>query len=85
MRDEYGWRLEIVSKPSDQAGFVVHPRRWVVERPFAWLGTYRRLSKDYEELWSLPDFVDTERLGVMPGEGVHHAEDASPLSRGFSR
>ncbi len=50
MRDEYGWRLEIVSKPSDQAGFVVHPRRWVVERTFAWLGTYRRLSKDYEEL-----------------------------------
>ncbi len=50
MRDEYGWRLEIVSKPPDQVGFAVQPRRWVVERTFAWLATYRRLSKHYEEL-----------------------------------
>jgi putative transposase len=50
LRDEYGWRLVIVSKPADQVGFAVHPRRWVVERTFAWLGRYRRLSKDYEEL-----------------------------------
>lgn len=50
VRDAYGWRLEIVSKPPGQVGFVVQPRRWVVERTFAWLATYRRLSKDYEEL-----------------------------------
>jgi putative transposase len=50
VRDEYGWRLVIVSKPADQVGFAVHPRRWVVERTFGWLGRYRRLSKDYEEL-----------------------------------
>ncbi|MDB4950520.1 MAG: transposase, partial [Gemmatimonadetes bacterium] len=31
-------------------GFKVLPRRWVVERTFAWLGQYRRLSKDYEQL-----------------------------------
>ena len=42
-------RLEIVSRPSDTKGFVILPRRWVVERTFAWLGNYRRLSKDYEE------------------------------------
>ena len=41
--------LEIVSPPPDQKGFTVLPRRWVVERTFAWLGKYRRLSKDYEE------------------------------------
>jgi len=43
-----GWVLETVKKPADQKGFVVLPRRWVVERTFAWLGRYRRLSKDYE-------------------------------------
>jgi putative transposase len=43
-----GWTLEVVKKPEDQKGFVVLPRRWVVERTLAWLGKYRRLSKDYE-------------------------------------
>jgi putative transposase len=41
--------LDIVSPPPKQKGFVLLPRRWVVERTFAWLGNYRRLSKDYEE------------------------------------
>ena len=44
------WILAIVNRPKDQKGFVVLPRRWVVERTFAWLGRYRRLSKDYERL-----------------------------------
>ena len=34
--------------PPESAGFKILPRRWVVERSFAWLGKYRRLSKDYE-------------------------------------
>ena len=42
------WRLEIVSRPQDAQGFVLLPKRWVVERSFAWLGRSRRLSKDYE-------------------------------------
>jgi putative transposase len=41
--------LEIVSRDPEQKGFQVLPRRWVVERTFAWLGRYRRLSKDYEK------------------------------------
>jgi putative transposase len=45
-----GWVLEIVRKLGTQVGFQVLPRRWVVERTFAWLGHPRRLSKDYEEL-----------------------------------
>jgi putative transposase len=45
-----GWRLEVVSRPPDARGFVVVPRRWAVERTFAWLSRNRRLSKDYEEL-----------------------------------
>lgn len=44
-----GLRVEVVSKPPGQKGFVVLPRRWVVERTFAWLGKYRRLAgRDYE-------------------------------------
>jgi len=42
--------LEIVKRSDDQKGFVVLPRRWVVERTFAWLSRYRRLSKDDEFL-----------------------------------
>jgi putative transposase len=37
-----------VERPEEQQGFQVLPRRWVVERTFAWLERYRRLSKDYE-------------------------------------
>jgi putative transposase len=40
--------LELVTKPPEQRGFVVLPKRWIVERFFAWINTYRRLSKDYE-------------------------------------
>jgi putative transposase len=46
--EKYNIILEIVEKVPGQQGFVVLPRRWVVERSFAWLGWYRRLSKDYE-------------------------------------
>ena len=46
----YAVTLEQVAKPKDQVGFAVQPRRWVVERTFAWLGRGRRLSKDYERL-----------------------------------
>ena len=42
-------RVEVVAKPADQQGFVVLPRRWVVERTFGWLGKYRRLAgRDFE-------------------------------------
>ncbi len=43
------WTLEIV-KRNEQKGFHVLPRRWVVERTYAWIGRCRRMSKDYEEL-----------------------------------
>jgi putative transposase len=45
-----GWPLAIVERPKGQKGFSVLPKRWVVERTFAWLGRCRRLSKDYEAL-----------------------------------
>ena len=40
--------LEIVTKPPEQRGFQVLPKRWIGERFFAWISNYRRLSKDYE-------------------------------------
>jgi transposase len=40
--------LHIVRKPADQRGFAVIPRRWAVERTFAWLTAHRRLARDYE-------------------------------------
>jgi putative transposase len=49
-------RLEVVKREPGQQGFVVLPRRWVVERTFAWLGFHRRLSKDYE---ALPETSET--------------------------
>jgi putative transposase len=43
------WQFKIVRRPADQDGFVKLPKRWVVERSFAWVGRYRRHSRDYEE------------------------------------
>jgi putative transposase len=43
-----GYRVEVVGRPAGSKGFVKLPRRWVVERTFAWLGRYRRNSRDYE-------------------------------------
>ncbi len=48
LAEQFDIQLDIVSAAADQTGFAVQPRRWVVERTFAWLGKHRRLSKDYE-------------------------------------
>ena len=47
-----GREIEVVKRSDDMKGFAVLPKRWIVERTFAWLGRYRRLSKDYESLAS---------------------------------
>ena len=43
-------RLAIVKRSDDMKGFVVLPRRWVVERTFSWFGRNRRLARDFEHL-----------------------------------
>jgi transposase len=43
-------RLEIIKRSDDAKGFVVLPRRWVIERTFSWFGRNRRLAKDFENL-----------------------------------
>jgi transposase len=46
----HGMRLEVVKLPEAKRGFVLLPRRWVVERSFAWASRFRRLARDYERL-----------------------------------
>jgi transposase len=46
----HGIRLEVVKLPSAKHGFVLLPRRWVVERSFGWMARFRRLARDYERL-----------------------------------
>mgnify|MGYP003616967470 FL=1 len=43
------WTVEIVKRSDAAKGFVVLPRRWVVERTLAWLNRNRRLAKDFEQ------------------------------------
>jgi transposase len=47
---EHGIRLDVVKLPTSKRGFVLLPRRWVVERSFAWTTRFRRLARDYERL-----------------------------------
>jgi transposase len=46
----HGMQLEVVKLPEAKKGFVLLPRRWVVERSFAWAARFRRLARDYERL-----------------------------------
>jgi transposase len=48
--EAHGIRLEVVKLPTTKHGFVLLPRRWVVERSFAWMARFRRLARDYERL-----------------------------------
>jgi transposase len=47
---EHGIKLEVVKLAEAKRGFVLLPRRWVVERSFAWMARFRRLARDYERL-----------------------------------
>jgi transposase len=47
---EHGIKLEVVKLPTAKRGFVLLPRRWVVERSFGWVSRFRRLARDYERL-----------------------------------
>lgn len=47
---EHGIKLEVIKLPTAKNGFVLLPRRWVVERSFGWVSRFRRLARDYERL-----------------------------------
>ncbi len=48
--DTYHWVLQVVRRPVNTKGFVLLPKRWVIERSFGWFNWCRRLNKNYEIL-----------------------------------
>lgn len=60
VRDKCSWLLSIIKRTS--TGFEVLPKRWVVERTFAWLTRYRRLARDYEVL---PETMEAQTYAAM--------------------
>jgi len=74
-----GWTLEIVKRDKGIKGFQVLPRRWVVERTFAWFGFYRRLSKDYEVLTETSEaMIHAAMVHLMVRRLALHVQTAGP-------
>ena len=71
---EHGIRLDVVKLSQAKHGFVLLPRRWVVERSFAWIARFRRLARDYERLaetlagwhWVAAVILLLQRLALSP-------------------
>ena len=61
VKNRYGWDVKITLRTDKSEGFKPLPKRWVVERTFAWLENFRRLAKDYELVLSdkntNPEFI----------------------------
>jgi putative transposase len=80
-----GWVLQIVKRTDDQRGFVVLPKRWIVERTFGWLNKWRRLSKDYEVLPQTSEaLIQVAMITLLvrrlarPQRAAHQAAQALP-------
>jgi putative transposase len=75
----FGLVLLIARRPIEATGFVVIPRRWVVERSLGWLSRWRRLSKDYEELPEVSEaMVTLAMIRLMLHRLVHPARKRLP-------
>lgn len=62
----FRFRLQPVLRPDDQKGFAILPRRWVVERTFAWLSLHRRHARDYERLPASSEaFIHIAMIRIM--------------------
>ena len=82
--------VEIVRKNPDQVGFAVQPRRWVVERFFAWIGRNRRLAKDCEQLLDPPEPSLTPPPSCCSPDGSRNQDEfrvgrSQSESRGLDR
>ena len=75
-----GLTLIIVRRIAGTTGFVVIPRRWIVERTLGWFGRWRRLSKDYEELPEVSEaMVTLAAIRMMLQRLVHPNRKSLPL------
>jgi putative transposase len=76
-----GLTLIIVRRMAGTTGFLVIPRRWIVERTLGWLGRWRRLSKDYEELPEVSEaMVTLAMIRLMLHRLVHPNRKRLPAS-----
>ena len=81
-----GLTLIIVRRVAGTKGFVLLPRRWVVERTIGWLGRWRRLSKDYEELPEVAEaMVTLAMIRLMLHRLAHPNRKRLPASLTFKR
>lgn len=73
MQDHGRWSIEIVKRSDAAKGFIVLPRRWVVERTFAWLNRCRRLAKDFEKsIESATAFVQIASIRMLTRKIAKH-------------
>ena len=73
VQETFGWVLQTVLRPVAAQGFVVLPKRWIVERTFAWLARYRRHSKDYERtLESSEAMIHIAMINLMSKRIANH-------------
>jgi transposase len=72
----HGIALEVVKPPAAKRGFVLLPRRWVVERSFAWTARCRRLARDHERL---PETLAGFHFVAFAGLMLRRARDLAPV------
>jgi putative transposase len=65
LQEEVGYTIDVVGRPAGKVGFVEQPQRYAVERTFAWLGRYRRQSRDYERFSSSSE-------AMVKVSSIHH-------------
>jgi putative transposase len=72
VKETFGWVVQTVLRPVQAKGFVVLPKRWIVERTFAWLARWRRHSKDYErKIETSEAMIQISMIALMSRRLVH--------------
>jgi len=74
VRTTFGWVLQTVLRPARAKGFVVLPKRWIVERTFAWIARHRRHARDYERNPETSEaLIYLAMIGIMSRRMARHA------------